>query len=212
MISSNFLRTLGLACGLALLSGCSGFGSIDFSRPGRDMWQRPERVIEALEIAPGSQVADVGAGDGYFIAHLSQAVGPSGRVYAADVDEESLVALEERRSEEGLENVEVVTAGFDDPALPDASLDLILFVNSYHHIEDRPRYFAALRGDLREGGRVAILEPNAERTGFLGLMIDDDHQSERSAVVAEMQSAGYRVDASHDFLAVQIFEVFAPAD
>ena len=66
--------------------GCSGVGRIDWSRPGRDMWQRPDDVIAALEIEPGSRVADLGAGEGYFVAHLAEAVGYEGVVYAVAVD------------------------------------------------------------------------------------------------------------------------------
>ena len=85
---------------LALTSvGCSGTSKIDLGAiltSGRDGWQHPERVVESLDIRPGDSVAEIGAGSGYWLAWLSEAVGPDGRVYAVEVDPELVRALEER--------------------------------------------------------------------------------------------------------------------
>ena len=94
----------------------------------------------------------------------------------------------------------------------DAGVDLVLLVNTYHHIDDRPAYFRRLRGDLRPGGRVAVIEPNQELGGVLSLALDEGHTSRASEVEAEMLEAGYAVAARHEFLPVQIFRVFAPGD
>lgn len=191
------------------LSGCAGVSKLDFTRLGRDTWQRPEEVIEALDLRPGDRVADLGAGDGYFVPHLLGAVGPSGRVYAVDVEPEITEELHARYAG-GAANVEVVLGRYDDPDLPDGMIDLILIVNTYHHIENRPAYFERLQADLSARGRIAILEPNAELTGFLAWFLDDAHSSRTAEVAAEMRSAGYRPVGSSNFLATQIFEVFAP--
>jgi ubiquinone/menaquinone biosynthesis C-methylase UbiE len=189
------------------LSACAGVSKIDFTHLGRDGWQRPEAVLQALEIRPGDRVADLGAGEGYFVPHLLEAVGASGQVYAVDVDPELTEDLYARYAGRA-DNLEVVLGRTDDPGLPDGEIDLVLIVNTYHHIEDRPAYFERLRADLSEGGRIAILEPNAELTGVLTLFLDDGHTSRADAVGAEMRSAGYRPSSSFDFLATQIFLVF----
>jgi ubiquinone/menaquinone biosynthesis C-methylase UbiE len=183
-------------------------GKLDLTTLGRGTWQRPEQVVAALALVPGAQVADVGAGEGYFVPHLLEAVGDSGRVYAVDVDAGITRALEDRFVADT--RVQVVLAGFDDPGLPEGSIDLVLIVNTYHHLEDRPAYFRRLQADLAPGGRVAILEPNEELGGFLSLFLDEGHTSTSAAVVAEMREAGYRRSEHHDFLPIQIFEVFAP--
>lgn len=189
--------------------GCSGVNRLDFTRWGRAMWQRPDDVIEALDLAPSAKVADVGAGRGYLIPYLADAVGDDGRVYAVEVDGELVSELEERFADAA--NVVVIEGALDDPGLPDGALDLIVLVNTYHHIEDREDWFGRLRDDLAPGGRVAVIEPDAELNGVLGWFVEEGHASLRADVEHEMAAAGYRKVDSHELLPVQIFEVFAGA-
>jgi ubiquinone/menaquinone biosynthesis C-methylase UbiE len=107
-------------------------------------------------------------------------------------------------------NVEVVLGGFDDPKLPDGAIDLVLIVNTFHHIEDRPTYFASLRRDLSPRGRVAVIDPNEELGGVLSLFLDEGHTSTADGVAEDMRAAGYRRLTSHDFLPIQTFTVFVP--
>lgn len=197
-----------LSC-LALV-GCAGVSKLDLTSLGRGMWQRPDDVVDALAIVPGQVVADIGAGEGYFVPYLSEAVGATGRVYAVDVEDEIVSALKERFEVEG-SNVHTIRGAFEDPQLPDGEIDLVLIVNTYHHVEKRADYFARLRDDLAPGGRVAVLEPNGELGGVLRLALDEGHTSVASEVEREMRAAGYEVVARHAFLPVQIFRVFAPS-
>lgn len=201
-------RALPLAAVL-LLSACSGVSKLDLSTLGRGTWQRPEDVVLALELRPGDHVADLGAGEGYFVPYLAEAVGSDGTVYAVDVEEEIVGGLAARFPAEST-NVEAVLGRFEDPQLPDGSVDVVLIVNTYHHIEDRAPYFRRLQQDLRPGGRVAVIEPNEDLGGVLSLALDEGHKSSAPVVEQEMREAGYRLDAQHDFLPVQIFRVFTP--
>jgi ubiquinone/menaquinone biosynthesis C-methylase UbiE len=201
----------GLVLASALLFGCSGITKLDYGNLlNRGGWQRPDDVIEVLSITPGASVADIGAGEGYFLPYLSRAVGPEGRVYAVEVEDEPLAALEALVSEQGLGNVEILCGRYEDPLLPDRKIDLVLIVNTYHHIEARPDYFRRLRDDLAEGGRVAVLDPNEELTGIFSLFLDEGHTSRVGDVRKEMEEAGYQRLESHDFLLAQVFEVFGP--
>ena len=173
----------------------------------RDSWQKPDEVIAALELAPGAVVADVGAGTGYFTERLSRAVGPSGRVYATDVQDAMLRALEERVAEARLANVEVVRAGFDDPALPAACCDLVFFANVYKEIDDRVAYLRRLAPALRPAGRIAIIE---YRPGGGGLGPPEEARLPEAQVARELATAGFALVARHDFLPRQYFLVFAP--
>ncbi|MDX1374567.1 MAG: class I SAM-dependent methyltransferase [Burkholderiales bacterium] len=176
-----------------------------FDDPARDRWQKPEQVIGALDLAPDARVADIGSGTGYFAVRLARAV-PKGKVYGADLEPDMVQYLNARAKKEGLDNVSAHVAAPDDPKLPEP-VDLVLLVNTYHHIGTRTEYFARLRESLRPGGRVAIVDfkldsptgpPPAGRIA-------------PGAVEKEMTRAGYRKAAAHDFLPYQYFLVFAPA-
>lgn len=191
-----------------LLDSCSGVTRLDLTTLGRATWQRPSDVIESLEISEGSRVADLGAGDGYFLPYLREAVGLAGRVYAVEVDAELNDELEERFGQR-YDNVDVVLGGYDDPLLPDGAIDLVLIVNTYHHIEERTAYFRRLRRDLAPGARIAIIDPNADVSGLLRLFLDDGHMSHASQIAREMEQAGYRRSASLEILPIQVFELFS---
>ena len=202
------MRQATLLLALSFALGCSGVSKLDLTTLGRDSWQRPADVVEALDLQAGDRVADLGAGEGYFVSHLSVAVGESGTVYAVDGEEEIVGALTARFPPDA-SNVKAILGRFDDPMLPDHSVDLVLIVNTYHHIEDRAVYFRQLKQDLRPAGRVAVIEPNEDLGGLLGLTLDEGHKSSAPVVEAEMREAGFRVVARHDFLPVQVFRIFA---
>ena len=176
-----------------------------FDDPERDAWQKPHEVIQALGLAPDARVADLGAGTGYFSARLANML-PAGRVYAADVEPDMVRYLGERAKREGLKNLVPVQSAHADPRLPE-KVDLVLLVDVYHHIEDRSRYFRALRESLRSGGRVAIVD----------FRLDAPSGPPRSSrippdqVEAEMRAAGYALTAEHGFLPRQYYLVFQPA-
>lgn len=202
------MRSLVLLAPLAALCGCSGVGELDFTSFGRDTWQRPDDVVTVLAVEPGDRVADLGAGEGYFVEYLSAAVGADGRVYAVEVEADLAASLSERFPA-GSSNVETILGHYDDPLLPDGELDLVLLVNTYHHIEDRPVYFSKLRSDLRPEGRVSVIDPDLELDGVLALTLDEGHQTAVGDLQGEMRDAGYREVDRFDFLPVQIFAIYA---
>ena len=197
-----------LAFGLVLATGCGAIKRCAYSGFARDDWQQPERVVAELGIRGGERVADLGAGGGYFTFRLADAVGPEGIVYAVDVDSEMLDYLRERAEEENRANIVPVLAAFDDPKLPEA-VDLIFTTNTYHHLDDQSAYFARVAGDLRPGGRIAIIEISG--MGFFH-RIFGSHSTEASVIRSEMEAAGYREVESHDFLSRQNFQIFSRAE
>jgi predicted methyltransferase len=176
-----------------------------FDDPERDAWQKPHEVIRALGLKPEARVADLGAGTGYFAARLANML-PAGRIYAVDVEPDMVRFLGERAKREKLPNLVAVAGKPDNPRLPQ-KVDLILLVDVYHHIEDRERYFRALRASLRPGGRIAIID----------FTLDSPQGPPRAArvapekVKAEMMAAGHALAAEHRFLPYQYFLVFQPA-
>jgi predicted methyltransferase len=126
--------------------------------PARDDWQRPEEVVELLECRSGMTVVDLGAGTGYFMGSLSEAVGPQGRVLALDTERSMVDAMVERIEREKLQNVTPDLVGPDDPALTRRSVDRVLIVNTWHHISERVDYAEKLFAALRPGGRLLIVD------------------------------------------------------
>ena len=109
----------------------------DHQEAPRDQWQRVTDVFDAMGLGPGSVVADLGAGGGWFTTRLARAVGPGGRVYAVDVNPISLRELREALPKE-LTNIEIVRGDEDDPKLPPGQLDAVLVVNAYHEFAEYP--------------------------------------------------------------------------
>ena len=172
----------------------------------RDAWQQPERVIDALALAPDAVVADIGAGSGYFTKRFARRLGAGGFVFATDVQDEMLDRLTERVAESGLANVSVVTARFDDPSLPEACCDLVFFSSVYKEIDERIAYMEKVRRVLRPGGRVAILE---YRPDWKGAGPPPAARLRPETVTQEMAAAGFDLREQHTFLARQYFLVFA---
>ena len=182
-------------------------GKLDYTRfPTRASWQLPDRVVDALNLGTGAQVADLGAGDGYFTFTLADAVGAGGRVYAVDVEADIVDGLRASVTSRGYDNVEAVLGDYDDPGLPDGEIDLVFLCNVYHHIDDRATYFSDLRRDLAPGARVAIIDIGGAPP--LRWLSPPGHSTDLDTLVDEMAAAGYDVAARFDFLPLQNFVVF----
>jgi len=195
------------------LPGCGTCSRFDLTRlvtSGRDGWQHPEQVVDALGLEPGQSVAEIGAGDGYWLPWLSRAVGPDGTVFAVEVESEKVATLRERVAAEGLTNVEVILGRYEDPLLPDGSVDLAMTCLTYHHIEEREVYFQRLQQALAPGGRVAHLDDRDDLNVPFRWLPTAGHTSNIDEMNAEMQEAGYRRTATFEFLPIQSFQIFAP--
>ena len=174
-----------------------------FDDPKRDAWQKPHEVIKALALEPDAVLADIGAGTGYFTVRLAHML-PQGRVYAVDTEPDMVKYLADRAKREGLRNVVPVTGTPDSPRLPQ-KVDLVLLVDVYHHIGERPAYFRNVASMLKPGGRVAIIDFRLDAP-------NGPPKSERippDRIKAELESAGYRLVESHDFLPYQHYLIFA---
>lgn len=194
---------------VALVAFAPTLAKLDYSQfPTRASWQLPDRVIEALDLETGAQVADLGAGDGYFTFTLADAVGAGGRVYAVDVEADIVDGLRASVTSRDYDNVEAVLGGYDDSGLPDGEIDLVFLCNVYHHIDDRATYFSDLRRDLAPGARVAIIDIGGKPP--LRWLSPPGHSTDLDTLVEEMAAAGYAVAASFDFLPLQSFVVFEP--
>ena len=179
--------------------------ALRFDDPARDMWQLPDRVIAALNLERGQIVADIGAGTGYFSVRLAKSKA-SPKVYAVDIEPSMVSYLRERVAKEGLSNVTAVQAAADQPNLPEP-VDLILIVNTYHHIGGREAYFRRLVKSIKPGGRVVIIDfkPDSPEGP------PKEFRFPLEQFKSEMGKAGYKLAAEHDFLPRQQFLIFEVA-
>ncbi|MEW6592874.1 MAG: methyltransferase domain-containing protein [Candidatus Hadarchaeota archaeon] len=184
-----------------------------FNRKASDPKSKPDEILEALSLRPGWNVADVGAGGGYFSIRFANAVGKKGKVYAVDTNAGFLKFIEKIAGKKGLRNLETVLAEEDKLHLPKKSLHLIFLRNVYHHLPDRTGYFRKLAVLLKSDGRVAIVEYKSpgilcyQRVGKF--RIKRGHYVPQEIVVGEMKKAGYRLEAAHDFLPKQSFTIYS---
>ncbi len=188
------------------MAGCATLKQCAYEGFKRNSWQQPEKVVAALALREGDHVADLGSGSGYFAFRLAKAVGPTGKVYAVDIDPEMNDLVAQRVMAEAMKNLEVILAKDDDPLLPASGVDLIFTANTYHHIGNRVNYFAKLRRYLRPGGRVAVLD--FDRRSWLALL--GRHYTPAEFIKREMEQAGFALEREFDFLDRQSFLLFAP--
>lgn len=176
-----------------------------FNRPQRDMEERPEQLLSALQIPRGATVADVGSGTGYYTWRLAEQVGPNGKVYAVDVQQSMLDLTKTAVAEHKLSNVEYVLATDSSPRLPERSVDLVFIAYAYHEFGDPEAMMAAIRRSLKPGGRVVILEYAKESNIAPASPL---HKMSFEEIRREIQPMGFVIDQLLDFLPVQHGVVF----
>lgn len=179
-----------------------------FDAASRDEWQKPGPLVAALELPPGGRVADLGAGTGYLLGHLSRAVGATGAVLAIDTEPRLVEHMRARAEKEKLANVTPILGSADDPRIPHGSVDLVLILDTFHHLNDRLTYARRLKDALRPGGRIAIIDWQKRE---LPVGPPPDHKLPRAHVVDEMREAGFELVAEPDLLPYQYFLIFRPA-
>lgn len=176
--------------------------------PGRDVWQKPDEILKALDIKRGQVVADIGAGPGYLTAKLSECVGESGIVYAVDIQQEMIDYARKNLLDRGLKNVVLVLGDMDDPKLPHEKMDVIILLSTYHEIAKTVEYVKKLRAALKPHGKLAILE-FADESPIgppLKFRLPED------IVIHEVRQADFTLLQKHTFLLpYQYFLVFTPS-
>lgn len=156
----------------------------------RDAWQRPAEVMDALGITTGSRVADVGCGEGYFVMHLAERVGPTGTVYAVDVDEEVLQVTRRKAEQAGYSQVRVLLGEAGDPKLPEGELDAVLIVNAYHEMKQYDAMLGAIYRALKPGGRLAIIDAEGKGQDRGALM--REHRMTAAIVRQDAERNGFQ--------------------
>jgi ubiquinone/menaquinone biosynthesis C-methylase UbiE len=174
-------------------------------RRERDREEDPDLAIRLLRIQKGSTIADVGAGSGNITVRLARAVGPTGKVYANDIQPGMLDILEKNVAKAKLANVVPVLGAFDDPKLPAESIDLAIMVDVYHEFSEPQKMLQRLREALKPGGRLVLLEYRAEDPE---VPILREHKMTKAQVKLEVEHEGFKQSRVFDDLPWQHLFVF----
>lgn len=162
-----------------------------FEIDSREIYANRKEIVEALRIAPGTRLADVGSGTGLFLKLFSEAVDSRGKVHALDISPGLIAFLEKRVVDEGLENVEVSMSSPSSTDLPDASIDLAFVCDTYHHFEYHEAMLRSLRDSLRPGGGLVVIDferiPGTSRDWVL-----EHVRAGKAQIRREIEAAGFR--------------------
>jgi ubiquinone/menaquinone biosynthesis C-methylase UbiE len=171
------------------IAGVMGMSGADWlTRPERESEEQPEKALDALNLKPGMVVADIGAGVGYMSLRMAKRVGPSGKVYANDLQPEMLSKLRENAAKAKITNVVTVLGDVADPKLPANTMNLVLLVDVYHEFSQPQQMLRKIRETLKPDGRLVLLEYRAEDPN---VPINPEHKMTVAQVKAELEAEGF---------------------
>jgi predicted methyltransferase len=175
-----------------------------FDSPGRDERLQINRVMDMLGIQPGKNVADIGAGSGWFTVRAARRVADSGSVYAVDINPDAIHYIDRRAKKEQLHNVKTILSKPDDPQLPAVSIDAVLLLKTYHEVGQPVALLRNLRSSLKPGAKIGIIDRNGN---------GENHGVSKDVVVREATQAGYELLDTQDFVKaddMDYFLIFTP--
>lgn len=162
-----------------------------FEGESRAVYARRLAIVEALDLTPGDDIADIGAGTGFFSYLFAKAIGEDGTAYAVEISPGFLEHLRTQKVDRALSNLEVVAGTDRSVALPSASIDVAFICDVYHHFEHPQDSLASLMDAVRPGGELVLVEfhriPGVSSDFILGHV-----RAGRSVFQAEIEAAGFR--------------------
>ena len=161
-----------------------------FEEPNRDKLLQVDRVMDTLHLRAGSTVADIGAGGGWFSVRAARRVGPTGRVFAEDINPKAVESIQQRAQNEHLPQIMTVLGTPDDPKLTPDSLNAAVMLRVYHEIAHPPLLLSVLHRALRPGGRFGVIDHPGNGA---------DHGINPQVVRAEVERSGFRFVGLYDF-------------
>ena len=182
-----------------------------FEGESREIYARRSDIVAAAGVKPGMTVADVGAGSGFMAILFAQAVGPSGRVIAAEISRPFATAIALRAKNEGVHNLTTVVGTQTETGLPADGVDIVFTSDVYHHFEQVAATLASIRRALKSGGRFIVVD--FQRIPGVSPQNTLDHvRAGKETVIEEVLAAGFRLreDVSSLNLKSNYYLIFEP--
>ncbi len=177
---------------------------LDKREERRDLWLQPEEVLKVMAVKPGMVIGEAGAGKGYFTFKLARKVGCSGKIYANDINEESLDILKRRAKEKKLENIVVIKGDVVDSRFPVGQLDMVFMCYAIHDFTEPVQFLRNLKPVFKSNGLLVILDQDPEKTD------DRGHFWEKEKMLRTVRKAGYRLVKIEIFLVKDNIYFFKP--
>lgn len=178
-----------------------------FERPGREVYDRRLDVVQALELTAEMDIADIGAGTGFYSLLFAKQVGSSGNVFAVDVTDDFVRNIERRASEQNLNNIHAILSSQKDTRLQPDSIDMAFVCNTYHHFEYPQTMLASIYRALRPGGKLVIIDYR-KQPGSSSSWVMSHVRSAKQTVINEIQQAGFKLHSESDILKENYFLSF----
>lgn len=196
----SFITVL-IVVGLVLLAVGPNTNYADY----RDTWQQPGKVMEVIGVRQGMVIGEPGAGKGYFTFKLARKVGPTGKIYANEIDEECLDAINEQSRREGFNNIVTIRGKVEDPLFPDGQLDMVFMCYVLHDLSKPVSFLKHLKPDLKPGAVLVILERDPGKYPSAA-----GHFFKKEKLLKVVKRAGYKLVRTETFLSrdnIYIFRV-----
>ena len=160
----------------------------------REKLERVPDILTALGARDGAHIADLGSADGFYTLRIANAVGPSGRAYAIDIDQKALDKLRERAKTDAIANIEIILSEPADPKLPAATLDAVLIRNAYHEMADHRSVLKGVMSGLKPGGVLVVIEAIHDSNRSLSRELQvKEHEIAPAMVENELREAGFEI-------------------
>lgn len=175
-----------------------------FESPGREVFDKRKTVVRALNIQPGMDIADVGAGTGLYTRAFSHEVGPKGKVYAVDIAANFIDGIIQQSEAAGVQNVIGVVNTAKDVNLGPSSIDIAFVCDTYHHFEYPRSMLQSIHKALRPGGSLVIIDFRKIK-GFSSNWVMSHSRTDRETVIREVEAEGFDLIEDRDFLKINFY-------
>jgi ubiquinone/menaquinone biosynthesis C-methylase UbiE len=175
-----------------------------FERPGREVYDKRQLVVQALNLKPGMDIADIGAGTGFYSLLFAKKVGALGNIFAVDIADDFVLNINRRASEQHLKNIHGVVSTQKDTLLAPASIDMAFVCDTYHHFEYPQTMLSSIHRALRPGGQLIVIDFKKD-TDTSTSWVRSHVRADKKTVIKEIEKAGFNFNSELEILKTNYF-------